>query len=94
MQVAATVFPAFGLGDNAVRGTIIVLAIGFVPALVFSWVFELTPEGLKRESEIDPGQSITVHTGKTMDRLQDVRLGVSWTPWNAPDPDCRKSGWC
>jgi hypothetical protein len=48
VQIAATIFPAFGFADLAVRIVVIVLAIGFVPALVFSWIFELTPQGLKR----------------------------------------------
>jgi hypothetical protein len=38
---------------SPVRIVVIVLAIGFVPALVFSWIFELTPEGLKRENSLD-----------------------------------------
>jgi len=58
-------------------------AIGFPCALVFAWVYEMTPEGLKRESEIDPAQSITLHTGRKLDRviigvlaLAVVALGV------------------
>jgi len=46
VQVIDTVFPAFGFGESAVRLVIVILAIGFVPALVFSWLFDLTPEGL------------------------------------------------
>jgi adenylate cyclase len=69
VQVASTVFPAFELPSWALRGVIVLLAIGFVPALVISWVFDLTPEGLKREDEIEPGASITPHTAKRMDRM-------------------------
>jgi len=76
-QVASTVFPAFDLPAWALRGVIVVLAIGFVPALVFSWVFELTPEGLKREAEIEPAQSLTLHTARRMDRLIIVVLVVA-----------------
>lgn len=49
VQVAETVLPVFGVPDVFVRGIIVVLLLGFVPVLVFAWVFELTPEGLKRE---------------------------------------------
>ena len=49
VQVAETVLPVFDVPEVFVRGVIVVLAIGFVPALVFSWIFELTPEGLKRD---------------------------------------------
>ena len=69
IQVAQTVFPAFGLGATTVRIVIVVLAIGLLPVLVFAWAFEITPDGLKRESEVDRSQSITPHTGKKLDRV-------------------------
>ncbi|HSE12266.1 MAG TPA: hypothetical protein VLB69_06505 [Rudaea sp.] len=55
-QVASTVLPAFDVPAWALRALIIVLALGFVPALIFAWVFELTPEGVKREAEVNPGE--------------------------------------
>jgi len=48
-QVSDIVFPRIGLPDWAVTLVIALLAIGFVPALIFAWAFELTPEGIKRE---------------------------------------------
>jgi adenylate cyclase len=69
VQVAEALFPLFGFDETPVRITVIVLAIGFVPALVFAWVFELTPEGLKRESEIDRTQPVTPAIGRSVDRL-------------------------
>ena len=69
IQVAQTVFPAFGLGADRCPQRHRVLAIGLLPALIFAWVFELTPEGLKRESEVDRSQSITPQTGKKLDRV-------------------------
>ncbi|NIL97121.1 MAG: hypothetical protein GTO62_08285 [Planctomycetales bacterium] len=48
---------------------LLMLSIGFILVLVFSWVFELTPEGIKRESEVDRSESITPQTGKKLDRL-------------------------
>jgi adenylate cyclase len=74
IQVVETIFPAFGFGDAAVRYTTIVFAIGFIPALIFAWAFELTPEGLKKESEVDRSQSITPQTGKQLDRAIMVVL--------------------
>ena len=59
IQVVETIFPAFGFGDAAVRLVVIVLATGFVPAVIFAWVFELTPEGLRKEKDIDRTRSIT-----------------------------------
>ena len=74
IQVAETIFPLFGFDDGPARLVVIVLAIGFVPVLVFSWAFELTPQGLKRDNEVDPELSITPHTGKKLDRMILVML--------------------
>ncbi|MGB0135220.1 hypothetical protein [Dokdonella sp.] len=68
-QVAETLLPAFDIPDWVLRAIVIVLGLAFLPALAFSWVFEMTPEGLKRESEIALEQSIAAHTGKRMNRL-------------------------
>lgn len=51
IQVVETLFPVFGLSDTAIRSIVIVLGIGFVPAIILSWVFEWTPEGLQRDGE-------------------------------------------
>ncbi|MDH4030547.1 MAG: hypothetical protein OEU49_06855 [Chromatiales bacterium] len=76
IQVVETIFPAFGFGDAAIRIVVIALAIGVVPALVFAWAFELTPEGLKREQDVDRSRSIAPHTGRTLDRMIMVMLAV------------------
>ena len=73
VQVASTLFPVFGVPGWALRALVIVLALGFVPALVFAWVFELTPEGIKREREVDPNSSIR-HTTAT--RLDYLSIGL------------------
>ena len=71
-QVASTLLPAFDIPSWMLRGLIVTLALGFIPAVIFSWVFQLTPEGLKREEA--PGQSITPQTGRRMDRMIIVVL--------------------
>ena len=53
----------------APRSIVILLAIGFLPAVVFSWVFELTPQGLKRDEDVAPEQSIAPQTARRMDRV-------------------------
>ncbi len=68
IQVVETIFPAFGFGDAAIRNVTIVLAIGLIPALILSWAFEITPEGLKKEKDVDRSQSVTAQTGKKLDR--------------------------
>lgn len=66
IQVATQVFPFFEIPNWAVRLVVVLLAIGFPVALVLAWAFEITPEGIKRESEIEPGQSITHRTGRKL----------------------------
>ena len=69
IQIAETLLPAFDVPGWVLRATIILLAIGFLPALVFAWIFELTPEGLKRDGEVTPDQSVAPQTGRRMDLL-------------------------
>jgi hypothetical protein len=74
IQVVETIFPAFGFGDAAVRTAVIVLAIGFPIVLIFAWLFELTPEGLKLDRDVDRSRSVAHHTGKKLDRAIIVVL--------------------
>src|SRR6266702_3115664 len=68
-QVASTVLPMFGAPDWLPRSIVSLLAIGFVPALIFSWVFELTPQGLKRDEDVPPEESIAPQTARRMNRM-------------------------
>jgi adenylate cyclase len=77
IQIAETIFPLFGFGDTPARILVIVLAIGVVPTLVLAWAFEMTPEGLKKEKDVDRSQSITPHTGKKLDRMIMVVLALA-----------------
>ena len=77
IQVAETTFPLFGLPNSAARLVVVVLGIGAIPALIFSWIFELTPDGFKKESEVDRSQSITAATGKSIDRIVIAVLAVA-----------------
>ena len=68
-QVASTVLPMFSAPDWLPRSIVIVLALGFVPALIFSWAFELTPHGLKRDEDVTPEESIAPQTARRMNRM-------------------------
>jgi hypothetical protein len=59
--------PSVGAPEWATRWFLVAAAIGFPFWIAFSWFYEFTPEGLKRESEIDPGESITHRTGRKLD---------------------------
>jgi TolB-like protein/Tfp pilus assembly protein PilF len=74
VQVAGTVLPMFGAPEWLPRTIVVLLTIGFVPAVIFSWVFELTPQGLKRDEDVAPEQSIAPQTGRRMDRMIIVVL--------------------
>ena len=69
IQVASTVLPTFDVPSWALRGLIIVVALGFIPTLVFSWVFEMTPQGLRRDEEVAPEESNAPQTARRMDRM-------------------------
>jgi len=69
VQVASTVLPMFGAPEWLPRSVVILLTIGFVPALIFSWVFELTPQGLKRDEDVAPEESIAPQTARRMNRM-------------------------
>lgn len=69
IQVAETLLPAFDVPGWVLRAIIIVLALGFLPTLVFSWVFELTPDGLKRDADVAADASVAARTGRRMEKL-------------------------
>lgn len=77
IQVAETTFPAFGLGDGAMRAVIIVLVVGLIPMLILAWAFELTPEGFRREAEVDHGSASSVRMTRRLDRLIMVFLALA-----------------
>ena len=68
VQIATQVLPVFDVPTWAMRVVVVAVVLGFPFALVFSWFYELTPEGLKRENEIDRSQSIARSTGRKLDR--------------------------
>ncbi len=75
IQIATQVFPFFEVPNWAVRLVVVVLVLGFPAALVFSWAFEITSEGIKRESEVQPDQRISRRTGRKIVALT-VALGT------------------
>src|SRR3984893_1928012 len=64
LQAPAIFFPAYDAPPWVMRIFIIVIIFGFPVALIFSWAFEITPEGIKLESEIEPNKSIARRTGR------------------------------
>jgi len=77
IQIAETVLPAFGFGGRPVRAVIIALMIGFVPAMVLAWTFELTPEGVKREQDLNHRSALAQRTNRLLDRLIMLLLALA-----------------
>jgi len=77
IQAADTLFPALQLPEWSVRFVIALLLLGFPIALILSWAYELTPEGLRKSADVTPAQSITRTTGRKLDRIIIVVLALA-----------------
>ncbi|TDJ31381.1 MAG: tetratricopeptide repeat protein [Gammaproteobacteria bacterium] len=69
LQVADIVIPALGIPEWGVTFVLVLIALGFPIALIFSWVYEITPEGIRKEKDIAPGESITHETSAKLNYL-------------------------
>jgi TolB-like protein/Flp pilus assembly protein TadD len=69
LQVADLVLEAIEAPSWVLQALMLVVGLGFVAALVIAWAYELTPDGIKKESEVDRSQSIVGTTGKKLDRI-------------------------
>src|SRR5215475_7420194 len=68
-QLTTQVFPFFEIPNSAVRFVVIALAVGFPIAMLLSWVYEFTPEGVVRTEDLRPAQAISAQrvTGRILD---------------------------
>jgi TolB-like protein/tetratricopeptide (TPR) repeat protein len=66
LQISDTLVPALRLPDWFNSGVAFLLIIGFPVVLIFAWAFELTPDGLKKEKDVDRSQSLTHETGRKL----------------------------
>jgi TolB-like protein/Tfp pilus assembly protein PilF len=67
IEITATTFPILKLPDWSVTLVTALVLIGFPLALIVAWAFELTPEGIKRETDVDPAESVRHSTGRKLD---------------------------
>jgi adenylate cyclase len=56
---------------------VLLLSLGFFPVVIFAWIYEMTPEGIKRESDIDRSQSVTPNTGRKINTVIIVLLVIA-----------------
>ena len=68
-QVASIVLDSINAPDWVMQAILLVLGLGFIIALVISWAYELTPEGLKKDSDVSRDESIANHTAKKLDYI-------------------------
>ncbi len=66
LQIADVVLGNIAAPDWVFKSLLLLLGLGFPFVLIFAWAFELTPDGLKREKEVDRSQSITTETGRKL----------------------------
>ncbi len=67
LQVADLVLDNIEAPNWVFQTFMLLVSLGFPFALIFAWAFELTPEGLKKEKDVDRSESITDHTGRKLD---------------------------
>src|SRR5881275_2399303 len=72
IQAASILFPTFDAPSWAMKVIVLLLVLGFPAALIFAWAFEITPEGIVRETDVGPGESISHHTGRIIVALTIV----------------------
>ncbi len=83
IEAGSVLLPTFGASESAFQVYVVVVLAGFLVSLILAWVFEVTPEGVKLEKNVDRSESITPQTGRTLDfaiiGLLVVALGISVT---------------
>ena len=79
IQVVETIFPAFGFDDATTRFTVVALMIGFVPAVIIAWAFEISPEGLRLDRGVDPRTPTNPRTHKRLDQIIITVLALAVT---------------
>ena len=83
IEAGSVLLPTFGASETVFKVYVVVVVIGFLVALVAAWIFEVTPEGVKLERNVDRTASITPRTGRRLDllfiALLVIALGISVT---------------
>ena len=84
-QVADLVLENIGAPDWVMQTILLLMALGFPVVVFFSWAYEVTPEGIKRESEIDRSQSITHVTSRKLDRaiIAVLIIALGYFAWES-----------
>lgn len=76
-EVLTTLLPAFGAPGWVSKAVMLVFALGFLPAIIFSWIYELTPDGIKKEAEVIRDDSLARNTGGTLNYITIAAVVIS-----------------
>ncbi len=68
LQIIDVVVPIIEAPEWVSKAMLLMIVVGFPVAILFAWAFELTPDGLKFERDVDRSQSVTPNTGRKLDR--------------------------
>jgi TolB-like protein len=74
LQIVDVLVPILELPGWVGKLIFLIMVVGVIPVLIFSWAYEMTPEGLKPESEVEHDQSVTLQTARKLDRVTIVLL--------------------
>lgn len=85
LQAADFAFDLIGAPNWVIQSISVVVVIGLPIALFFAWAFEMTPEGIKREAEVDRSQSIAPRTRPGLPTAWPKRYSMRWSRF----PTCR-----
>lgn len=76
-EVLTTILPTLGAPDWAVTAVILIFVFGFIPTVILSWVYELTPEGIKKEEDVDRESAIGRGSIRKLDYITISAVGLA-----------------
>jgi TolB-like protein/Flp pilus assembly protein TadD len=79
VQIVETLFPMYGVSDAVARTVVTLVGLGLIPVVILAWVFELTPEGIRRDTEVDHESAAAQRAGRNLDRAFIVLLALGIT---------------
>ncbi len=83
IEAGSVLMPTFGAPEWLFRAYVLVVIAGFIAALIFAWIFEVTPDGVKREKDLDRSTPESASSGRKFNlfiiTLLAIALGISVT---------------
>jgi len=84
LQIVDLVLENISAPEWVMQVFMLALAIGFPVAVIFAWAFEMTPEGIKKEKDVDRSRSIAPQTGQKLNRniIIVLVIALAWFGWD------------